>query len=74
MREGHGLISIWFFIGLLLLIYGVLIVGVSLYGLWVPPARATVLGEVHPGIWWGALLVGLGSLYTYRFHPGRYRS
>ncbi|MCX6538567.1 MAG: hypothetical protein NT151_06485 [Acidobacteria bacterium] len=74
MREGHGRLSIWFFVGLLLFAYGLLILGVSLYELYVPPAREVVLGELHMGIWWGALLVGLGSLYTHFYHPRRYRS
>ena len=74
MREGHGLLSIWFFVGLLLFAYGVLILGASLYELYVPSPRAVVLGELHVGIWWGALLVGLGSIYCRAYHPRRYRS
>jgi hypothetical protein len=74
MREGHGLVSIWFFVGLLLLAYGVLILGAGLYELYVPPARAVVLAELHMGIWWGVVLVGLGSTYTYFYHPRRHRS
>jgi hypothetical protein len=66
-----GLISIWFFIGVLLLIYGVLITGVSLYAFVSPPERAVVLAELHAGVWWGALLLVLGGFYTYRFSPRR---
>jgi hypothetical protein len=71
--RGHGRISIWFFIGVLLLLYGVLILGAGLYELAVPPARHVVLGNLHAGIWWGALLVVLGGLYSYRFSPRRPR-
>ena len=74
MREGHGLLSIWFFVGLLLLAYGVLITGASIYEVYAPSTRQVVLGELHVGIWWGVLLVGLGSIYIYFFNPGRYRS
>jgi len=74
MREGHGLISIWFFVGLLLFVYGVLICGTGLYELAVPAPRPVVLGELRAAIWWGALLIGLGSLYLYRYNPRRYRS
>ncbi len=66
-----GLVSIWFFIGILLLVYGVLITGAGLYELVSPPARTVVLAELHAGIWWGALLLALGSVYTYRFSPRR---
>ncbi len=66
-----GLVSIWFFVGILLVAYGVLITASGLYGLVSPPARPVVLGELHAGIWWGALMLGLGGVYTYRFFPRR---
>ena len=61
------MISIWFFIGVLLLIYGVLILGAGLYGLSHPPA--VVRADLHVGIWWGILLLLLGSVYTVKFRP-----
>jgi hypothetical protein len=64
-----GMISIWFFIGVLLLAYGVLITGTGVYELFVPPARQVVLGELHAGIWWGAVMLALGAFYTIRFAP-----
>jgi len=64
-----GMISIWFFIGVLLLIYGVLILGAGIWELGHPPERQIVLGELHAGVWWGALLLVLGGVYTARFRP-----
>lgn len=69
-----GMLSIWFFIGVLLVIYGVLILGAGLYGLVSPPAREVVLSELHAGIWWGGLLLVLGGFYTLHFAPWRKRS
>jgi hypothetical protein len=66
-----GLLSIWFFVGVLLLAYGVLIVGAGLYEFVSPPARPVVLGELHAAVWWGALLLLLGGFYTIRFSPRR---
>jgi hypothetical protein len=66
-----GLVSIWFFVGILLLAYGVLITASGLYGLVVPPERPVVLAQLHAGVWWGALLLVLGGAYTYRFFPRR---
>ena len=74
MREGHGLVSIWFFVGLLLLAYGVLILGASVFEVYAPAGRQVVLGELHVGIWWGALLIVLGYVYIHLYHPRRYRS
>jgi FtsH-binding integral membrane protein len=66
-----GMISIWFFIGVLLLLYGVLILGAGIYDLSNPAAHPVVLARLHAGIWWGALLIGLGVVYSLRFRPGR---
>lgn len=64
-------ISIWFFIGILLLVYGVIITALGVYGLFSPPDREIVLGSLHAGVWWGALLLVLGAAYAWRFRPGR---
>jgi hypothetical protein len=66
-----GMISIWFFIGILLLAYGVIITATGLYELVSPPERVVVLAELHAGIWWGAFMLVVGVFYTYRFSPGR---
>lgn len=68
---GKNSISIWFFIGSLLGIYGVLILGSGIYELINPTAHPVVLGELHAAIWWGALLVVLGVLYAVKFRPGK---
>ncbi len=66
-----GMISIWFFIGALLLIYGVLILGTGLYEWLANRPPNVVHADLHAGIWWGALLVVLGAIYTIRFAPGK---
>jgi len=65
------MISIWFFIGVLLLIYGVLILGAGIYDLSNPAAHPVVLANLHAGIWWGVLLIAMGVVYSLRFRPGR---
>lgn len=67
MTEGR--ISIWFFIGLILLIDGVLIFGAGVYHYYYPPNRQVVLSHLHVGIWWGALLTAIGGFYCRRFFP-----
>jgi hypothetical protein len=69
MHEGRGLISIWFFIGVLLTAYGILILGAGLYELISPPEHPVVLASLHTGIWWGAVLLIIGGVYFYRFFP-----
>jgi len=62
-------ISIWFFIGLLILIYGILILIAGIGELSSP--AAVVMADLHVGIWWGALLIVIGSVYVSLFRPGR---
>jgi hypothetical protein len=64
-------VSIWFFIGILLLAYGVLICGTGVYELFVPPEHPVVMANLRPAIWWGGLLLLLGAFYCIRFAPRR---
>jgi hypothetical protein len=67
------MVSIWFLIGILLVAYGVLILGAALYEYVSPPAQPTVLANLHPGIWWGLVVLALGALYVWRFQPSKTR-
>ena len=69
--ESEHEIPIWFFIGALLGIYGVLIFLSGLYGLVVPPKVA--LAHLHVDIWWGLLMTAVGAFYCLRFRPDRKR-
>jgi hypothetical protein len=72
MHDEHQ-IPIWFFIGGLLLIYGVLIFAAGLFALVSPPPpeARVALFEFHADIWWGALMAIVGAAYCSRFHPRR---
>lgn len=69
MSEKHHIIPVWFFVGVLLLIYGCIIL-ISGLTEWGHPSD-TVLSELHAPVWWGALLIVLGSLYCLLFRPGK---
>jgi H+/Cl- antiporter ClcA len=72
MHSGEaGEISIWFFIGVLLIIYGLLIFA---YGIWEFVSGTTanvVLSNLHAPVWWGAVMLALGLFYAVRFRPSR---
>jgi hypothetical protein len=70
MRKGGG-ISIWFFVGISLLVNGALILGAGLWELVYPPPNPVVLFRLHANLWWGAALFALGIFYTWRFSPRR---
>jgi len=67
-------ISIWFFVGILLAFYGLVITAEGLYHLVVPPAREVVLAWLHADLWWGALLFAAGLFYGYHFAPRNHDS
>ena len=71
----HGSqIPIWFFIGLLLVVYGAMILG---YGVYEWASRTYPAGveltNLHTPVWWGGLLAALGIFYAVKFRPGRAR-
>ena len=67
--KGKHFIAIWFWIGLLLFAYGLLIGGVGIYYLFVPMPDPPVLAHLHMGIWWGVALTALGAFYLVKFRP-----
>lgn len=70
MTEKHHIIPVWFFVGVLLLIYGVLIFITGLVQ-WSNPSAEVQLAELHAPVWWGGLLIVLGAFYCYMFRPGK---
>ena len=67
MSEKHHIIPVWFFVGVLLLVYGVMIF-ISGLAEW-SHLPDTVLAELHAPVWWGMLLIVLGSVYVLMFRP-----
>jgi hypothetical protein len=72
--ETSGSLSIWFFIGISLLLNGLLILGAGVYELLHPPPEQVVLYRLHANVWWGALLAVIGALYCIYFAPGKGRA
>jgi len=69
MVENKG-ISIWFFIGTQLLIYGIIITIANISeALFSTFGRHVVLENLHFGIWWGFLLIIIGLVYFISFRP-----
>jgi hypothetical protein len=68
MEDEHQ-IPIWLFIGGVLTVYGVLILGAGVYGLFSPPD--VKLYSLHADLWWGVLLTIVGSGYVWKFWPWR---
>jgi len=71
MPEHEKQVPIWFFIGSILALYGLLIFFAGIYG-WMnppPPEKMVRLWNYHADIWWGGLLFIFGLVYVFKFRP-----
>jgi hypothetical protein len=55
-------IYIWAWVGVVLCTFGLIVLGTGLAQFSRPPD--TVLGDIHPRIWWGGLMVGTGLAFV----------
>lgn len=67
MSGRQHMLPIWFFIGWLLTMYGVVILFTGIREWDRPPA--VVLSQYHPAVWGGILLLLIGGFYVVRFWP-----
>lgn len=68
MREKAHMLPVWFFIGVLLTVYGFIILATALMDFSEP--TTVVLAKYHPGIFGGILLLLIGGCYTFGFGQG----
>lgn len=54
---------IWYFVGLLLLSMGAIIMLTGVYHVFNPPASATVLAQLQPNLWWGGIMTLAGLIF-----------
>ncbi|MFA6035138.1 MAG: hypothetical protein WC889_19730 [Myxococcota bacterium] len=52
-------LPIWFFVGLILLGDGLLVLLGTLFA----PTHQTMLADLKPGLWWGAIIVVAGVVF-----------
>ena len=67
MSEERRMIPVWFFAGILLFVYGILIF-ISGLAEWSHPP-ATVLANLHAPVWWGAIMIVMGAVFVQCFRP-----
>jgi hypothetical protein len=64
MNKEKGMRSIWYFVGLIMLIIGIIVVAAGIYDLINPTTQNIRLTSLHTNIWWGALIAIAGLIYT----------
>lgn len=67
MEQRKHMLPVWFFIGVLLFVYGIIVLATALSEWSHPPA--VVLARYHPGVWGGIVLLAIGGFYTLHFRP-----
>jgi hypothetical protein len=68
-KEKSGEIPIWFFVGILLTVYGALIGGYGAYEVITGHVAHVMLARLHAPLWWGGFLFVIGVLYCVKFKP-----
>jgi uncharacterized membrane protein len=68
--DEKNIISIWFIIGCLLSLFGIIIFTANVVDYVAPwSGTVTVMHELRAGIWWGMLLIVIGLVYVIGFNP-----
>ena len=55
------MLSIWFFVSMVVGGFGVIILGVGLVHAINPPEATTVLAELNPNLWWGIVMCAFAA-------------
>jgi thiamine transporter ThiT len=61
--EASKMKSIWYLVSLVLLEMGGLVLLAGIIDLVVPSGRRTVLADIHPGLWWGCIMIVAGLVF-----------
>ncbi|MCX6560122.1 MAG: hypothetical protein NTZ26_06350 [Candidatus Aminicenantes bacterium] len=56
---------IWFFVGVILLVMGAVILGSGVYDLVRHVESNKVLSHLHAAVWWGGLMTAFGLLFVW---------
>jgi hypothetical protein len=67
-------LSIWFFCGILMLAYGIVLVVTGLMEFHHPPPNEVLLPwlqPLHPSLWWGVVMTIFGGFYSFKYWPRR---
>jgi hypothetical protein len=63
METKKGMRTIWFFVGWILLLIGLVESIAGIYDLIVPSKNDIRLADLHANLWWGILISLLGIVY-----------
>ncbi len=64
MENSKQMISVWFWVGLMLLVYGILVCGAGVYYLSSPPENYAAKWT-NPNLWWGLIMLITGVVFLF---------
>ncbi len=68
---GKGMRPIWFFVGCLLTVIGLIVAGAGIYNWVSPPGTETRLLDLHVDLWWGAVIFFFGLVLFFLHRKAR---
>ena len=57
--------TIWYMVGIVIVIMGALVLLAGFIDFFSPSPPETVLADLHPGIWWGVIMVVTGGIFLF---------
>jgi hypothetical protein len=57
------ILSIWFFVGLMLTVLGVIITSTGIYYIFHPESNTAEMAHLNPSLWWGIIMLAAGLLF-----------
>jgi hypothetical protein len=61
----EGLRTIWYLVGIVIIVMGGLVLLAGFIDVLSPSPPETVLADLHPGIWWGIIMVVIGGAFLF---------
>jgi hypothetical protein len=55
------MLPVWFWVGIVLIVYGLIIIGSGIYYIFNP--SNTALSHLHPSLWWGGIMLVGGIIF-----------
>lgn len=64
-EKTEGLKTIWYLVGIVIVIMGALVLLAGVIDAFSASPPETVLADLHPGIWWGFIMVVTGIVFLF---------
>lgn len=64
MENTKQMISIWFWVGIVMVVYGILVSSTGIYYIFSPPENYGAKWT-NPNLWWGTVMLLTGLLFMY---------